>query len=352
MPFTRTKPEVSETASNLPMTPSVSIVVPVYNGAEYLDHALHSAESQTKNPSEIVVVDDASTDETPSIIRQHAPRLTKQARLAARVPAASAWNAAIRESSSDFFVVLAHDDLLEPNFVEEVTAVLNSHPDLDLLICANHTIDTGGNIIQRYQSSNATPAPRVISAAEYLDCFTRFGQWFLPTSVVTRRSLFERLNGFDPNMKVAYDWDFYLRAGAASGARIVSLDKPLSRYRIHPKQSIHLHTTADNGDNDRIFDKLPTLCAALSEPQRQWLLNNIGASLRRLVTARIPNRDIPPQALVESRAKIQSKLVSWRQSANPCAKYVSLTAPSFKQRLMWNIARSATTIKLSRLVLR
>ena len=98
--------------------PKVSIVIPVYNGANFLREAIESALAQTYENIEVIVVNDGSTDSgtTEEIARSYGDRLRYYHKENGGV--ASALNFGIREMRGEYFSWLSHDDVYYPNKVE------------------------------------------------------------------------------------------------------------------------------------------------------------------------------------------------------------------------------------------
>lgn len=110
--------------------PQFSIAVPVRNGASFLREALESALAQTYAPMEIVISDNASTDDTPLICSEFARRIPyiRYSRSEELLPLADNWNRACRMASGDWVKLLAHDDLLLPNCLERIAQELIQLP--------------------------------------------------------------------------------------------------------------------------------------------------------------------------------------------------------------------------------
>ncbi|MGH6678292.1 MAG: glycosyltransferase family 2 protein, partial [Bradyrhizobium sp.] len=106
----------------MPQTPKVSIIMPVYNGANYMRQAIDSALAQTWPSIEIIVIDDGSTDggETDRIARSYGDRIRHVKKRNGGV--ASALNAGIDIMTGDFFCWLSHDDLYVPSKTERQVA--------------------------------------------------------------------------------------------------------------------------------------------------------------------------------------------------------------------------------------
>ncbi|MFQ3634122.1 glycosyltransferase family 2 protein, partial [Roseiflexus sp.] len=124
--------------------PSVSIGLPVYNGAQYLVKALDSLLSQTYDDFEIIISDNASSDATPDICREYAardPRI-RYVRNERNVGAAPNYNRVFELSCGKYFKWMAHDDMLEPTYLERCVAVLDEHPQV--VLCHSKTVFIDG----------------------------------------------------------------------------------------------------------------------------------------------------------------------------------------------------------------
>ena len=201
--------------SNLPL---VSIVIPNYNGARYLEGCLRSLLLQSYSKMEIVVVDNASDDPSAAIVRAAAPAalLIQQTR---NLGFAGGVNAGVRASHGDWIAVLNNDTEADKNWLAECIRAIQDHPDAAFLAC--RVLDFANR-------------ERVYSAG---DCYLRAGigyrrgqeqrdgQEFLREceifsasgcAALYRRSVFEEAEGYDENF-FAYleDVDLGLRLQAA-----------------------------------------------------------------------------------------------------------------------------------------
>src|SRR5947209_5899283 len=112
----------------LAMKPILSVVIPTYNGAAFIEDALASVFGQTRQPEEIIVVDDASQDATASIVQcmaERAPLPVKFIRLGRNSGGpAHPINVGIAAASSEFIAVLDQDDVYDPSYIEQHVAGL------------------------------------------------------------------------------------------------------------------------------------------------------------------------------------------------------------------------------------
>jgi glycosyltransferase involved in cell wall biosynthesis len=328
----------------------IAVVIPVYNGEKYIAKAIESALAQTRLASEIVVVDDASTDRTPEILQRFRDReRIKLLRLDERVITPAAWNAAVRASSAPYFLVLAHDDEIDPRFIESAEDQIRKFPDSDFIAFSYRAINSGGTWMADMRVTRFLKREGPIDKTTFLDHFTP-GQFFLPSFTVTRRSAFDALGGFEERLRVAYDWEFYLRAGLS--CQFVFSSQILGSYRIHEQQSIAAHTTRDNGDNDVLFEKLSKIDGQLSEAQMKLIIQNMCDFVRRFATLAVANRELSASQVMEIRKNVQGKLRQWKSSPASISRYVTMKPSNWRQKLVWTALRWRWTTALVRPITR
>ena len=131
--------------------PRVSIVIPVYNGANYLAEAIDSALAQAD--AEVLVVDDGSTDATPSIARGYGDRIRYIAKPNGGV--SSALNRGIAEMRGEYFCWLSHDDRYLPLKTARQLAFLDAHPEARITACDFEIIDGAGRVVDTYRAARA-----------------------------------------------------------------------------------------------------------------------------------------------------------------------------------------------------
>lgn len=124
----------------------VAIGLPVYNGANYLAAALDSIVAQSFGDFDLLISDNASTDETEEICRAYARRdqRIRYIRQPQNVGAAANYNLLAQMGESPYFKWAAHDDLLAPGFLAECVEALDSDPTIVLASPASTLIDEAG----------------------------------------------------------------------------------------------------------------------------------------------------------------------------------------------------------------
>lgn len=202
--------------------PHVAIVIPCFNHGEFLGDAINSAKSQTYSDTEIVVVDDGSSD--PATIE----RLDALAAGGVRVVRqenrglSAARNAGVRATDAPFFVALDADDRLEPTFVERLLAPLLANTNLGYCYCG----------VRFFGAMNGEwPTP------EYDPKRLLTENLSVATAVVRRRA-FDEVGGYREDMRGGFeDWDFWI-ALLAQGYHGQRVEAPLFWYRKHASDSM------------------------------------------------------------------------------------------------------------------
>jgi glycosyltransferase involved in cell wall biosynthesis len=190
---------------------SVSALVPVWNGAEFLAEAIDSILAQEPAVAEIVVIDDGSTDGSGDVARGFGARVRCVRREHAGL--AATRNAAVREARSDLVAFLDADDLWPKGRLASLLATLEQHPECGIAQGRLQRMvrDEGR---QRWTLLNESwRAPNVATA-------------------LIRRALFARVGPFDENVAGADDVDWLLRA-KERGVRETQVDAVTLLYRRH-----------------------------------------------------------------------------------------------------------------------
>lgn len=209
--------------------PKVSIIIPVYNGSNYLREAIDSALAQTYTNIEVVVVNDGSSDKgkTESIALSYGNKIKYFSKPNGGV--ATALNVGIEKMTGDYFSWLSHDDMYAPQKIEKQVAALSFETNhLAIAFCDFYSIDTEGTITKECKVSK--------KAVQSIKCF-------LATDVITGihgcsllipRTLFKQYGTFNPELKCTQDYDMWFRF--AEQVPFVHVEEMLVISRQHPEQ--------------------------------------------------------------------------------------------------------------------
>jgi hypothetical protein len=210
------------------MTGPIAVAVPARDAARFVGQTLGSL-AANGGGVRWWLQDGGSTDGTPEIAR----RLARPGDTVVSEPdagQADALNRAFAAMGGEIVGFLNADDRWKPWTAEIVLRAFAENPGADLVVGAVEWIDADGNPTGHH-------AGRIGSYAEMVDVYRVWWggrQWVQP-EVFFRRTLWERVGGFDASMHLAFDFDFWVRCLRA-GARVARVEEVLAEFRLHPDQ--------------------------------------------------------------------------------------------------------------------
>ncbi|MFN8460829.1 MAG: glycosyltransferase family 2 protein [Anaerolineales bacterium] len=203
-------------------SPLVSVVIPSYNQAEFLPATIHSVLNQTYQNFEIIVVNDASPDNTDEVMKQFAdPRIKYIVHETnRRLPASR--NTGMRASKGEIIALLDADDLFHPEKLEAHVKFLNERPDVGVSYNARYDLNHSAETIR-----GLWRPPLTVSLVDLV-----LGFPFSPSDTVVRRDWAFKVGLFNPDMGSAEDTDFPCRL-ALAGCKFAGIDRALNYRRYH-----------------------------------------------------------------------------------------------------------------------
>lgn len=196
--------------------PLISVIVPVHNAERHLKEALDSVLAQSYRPIEIVAVDDGSTDGSAGVLASYGDAVA-----VIRQPnagPAAARNAGIQRARGEFISFQDADDRLHPDKLQRQYAQFEANPGMDLSVC----------LVENFWDGDAVDEPAKL--AERL--LPKIFRGVVVQAVLARRSLFDRIGMFNPEMRFCEDTDWYLRA-AENKVPGLWLEEVLVYRRVH-----------------------------------------------------------------------------------------------------------------------
>jgi glycosyltransferase involved in cell wall biosynthesis len=205
------------------MTPAISVIMPVRNGAVWLAESVASIRAQQFASFEFLIIDDGSDDGTPAMLASFAaadPRI----RVFRQAPQGivAALNAGIAEARAPYLARLDADDRARPDRLRKQFAFMEAHPEIGLLGARAEVIDGAGTRVGRL-----TPPADPGRLARVLERTNPF----VHSSIMMRTGLVRRLGGYRSAFRAAEDYDLWLRMAEVSG--VADLAEDLVQYRRH-----------------------------------------------------------------------------------------------------------------------
>lgn len=207
----------------------ISIITPNRNGADYIEKTISSILDQQGCEFELIVVDGASSDNSMNIIRKFESKLA----LTISEPDKGMYDAinkGMNHAQGDILAYLNSDDFYYPGTLEFVSKYFEENPLVDLLYGDLNFVNSNNKVIfkQNYPDFNKSYFQSMY--------YSMIGQ---PSSF-WRRTLWEKIGSFDSSLKMASDFDFFIRA--SESAKIVHVQKTLAAFRVHEKSMTQIQS--------------------------------------------------------------------------------------------------------------
>jgi glycosyltransferase involved in cell wall biosynthesis len=199
--------------------PLVSVIIPCYNGEAFLEEAIESALSQTYQRVEVIVVDDGSTDRSPAIAHKFPVRYLRQYNRGLT----ETRNRGIRESKGHYVLFLDADDRLRPEGIEAGVCALLERPECAMIV-GDHVFvsEDGRHLRDSHKDCLNTSHYQALLKSNFIEMIS---------SVLFRRDVLEEVGGFDTRLRVAEDYELYMRI--AREYPICCHNSVVSEYRLH-----------------------------------------------------------------------------------------------------------------------
>ena len=203
---------------------SISVVIPTFNRLIYLERAIKSVLNQTISVNEIIIVDDGSDDGTSEFIHSNYPNLKYIFQSNSGVSAAR--NTGIKAASSNWIAFLDSDDAWVTNKIQKQITELELNPEMNFCHSNEIWIRNGKEIKQKNTHKK-------FGGFIFDKCLDKCR--ISPSTVICRKSLLIKLNGFDEDLAICEDYDLWLRI--TSNNPVIYIEKPLIiKYGGHQDQ--------------------------------------------------------------------------------------------------------------------
>ena len=207
------------------MFPLVSVIIPCFNGVEFVSEALESALAQTHPRIEVIVIDDGSVDGSAEAIARY-PVLCLRGQ---REGVSAARNHGVRESKGDYIVFLDADDRLLPNAIRTGLDALAQHPECCMAVGAHNVVAHSGELIGKRE--------KPLHKRDYYACLLRSNFIECIATGIFRREVFFLEGFFKTGLHAAEDYDFYLRL--ARKYPVFCYSEVIAEYRLHQTNVSH-----------------------------------------------------------------------------------------------------------------
>ena len=277
--------------------PKVSVVLPNYNYARYLDERIQSILSQTYQDFELIIVDDASTDNSLEVIEKYTndPRITTKFFTENSGLPYKRWNDGADLATGKYILFAGADDSCAPTMIGRLVEKMEVNPLVGIAYAQSYEIDDKGNKIRSFKEftddlDSKRWAADYVSDGKY-ECRYLLIKNIIPnaSSALIRRDIFEQVGRFDIDLRLVADWVLYLKIFLISDIAYVA--DPLNYFRVHA-QTVRSKTKKDGQhilEMIKLFEFLPKdleIPSVYIEKARNRMANRWFNSIERLLISK------------------------------------------------------------------
>ena len=192
-------------------TPTVSVCIPTYNGAQYVERTIRSVLAQTFEDFELVVRDDGSTDDTLAVVQSIDDERVRIVAGRENAGAGANFALAVAEATGTHVKLLCQDDVIYPECLDRQVAALDADDRVVMVSCHRDIVDDHDRVV--YRNRGWRGASGVLEGDRVLRATVRAGTNLIgePSAVLFRREAFEAAGGFDTSYAYMIDLEAWTR---------------------------------------------------------------------------------------------------------------------------------------------
>ncbi|WP_055074572.1 glycosyltransferase [Pseudanabaena sp. 'Roaring Creek'] len=210
--------------------PWLSVLIPTYNGKDYLRFTLDSILRQGDRQIECIAIDDGSTDETLEILNDYVDKLPLKVIQGLRKGNwVATTNHILSIATADYVCFLHQDDIWLDDRLRIMKSLIDKHPQVNLFLHASQFIDRDGKCLGLWKS----PLPKypLVTTPHMLVKRLLIQNFIAIPAPIFRREAALQVGGLDEKLWYTADWDFWLKLAALGST--MYYPHPLSAFRIH-----------------------------------------------------------------------------------------------------------------------
>jgi glycosyltransferase involved in cell wall biosynthesis len=228
--------------------PKVSVCIPTYNRSSYLARAVSTVLAQTFDDFELIVVDNASDDDTSQVMAALKDKRIRYHRNESNLGMVGNWNRCVQLAQADYVAILHDDDLWSEHYLARVVPVLDRYGNVGLVYSAAFIVDGDG---KHHHVHTHWPNDRIVNGRlEFRELIVN-NRILCPT-VTVRRMCYERMGVFDESILLGADWEMWLRICLYYDVAYIA--EPLAYYRMQYGSISDELDFSQDGKNFKLHD--------------------------------------------------------------------------------------------------
>jgi len=237
---------------------TVSVIIPNYNHAAYLAQRITSVLNQSLPPSEIIILDDFSTDNSRAVINEFA---NQDARILTTFNDRNSgspfkqWAKGLSMAREKYIWIAESDDYADPAFLEKAVSMLDKEPTAGMVYSQSWLVDDKGVIIDSCRNLYKTLAPDIVHSGKEILEQHMAGTNIIPnaSAVVFRKQVADQIENAYQDFRLSGDWWFWCQLLSVSD--LFYIDEELNYFRSHTQKV----TVASHKDQTAILESLRVL---------------------------------------------------------------------------------------------
>lgn len=214
----------------------ITVVIPTYNKAEYIEQTIESVLRQTYTDWEIVIVDDCSSDNTEQVVQKYLSEKIRYFKHSTNWGPGATFNDGIEKANTEYVTLIASDDVLLSNHLELVMNEFQNDKSVETAFTRLKVIDENGKYLNRNIAPPFTDKYKLLNHLFYV------GNEIPSPGIAFNKKLFEKIPPFNPALIMMHDYDLNVRALMYGKTSIVSEATVL--YRRFSDISVNLSGSA------------------------------------------------------------------------------------------------------------
>lgn len=214
----------------------VSVIMSVYNCEEFLGEAVSSILGQTFRDFEFIIVDDGSTDRSLEVLRSFDDDRIRIIENESNIGLTRSLNIGLSGARGEYIARMDADDISLSERLSRQVSFLDAHPEVGLAGCTTRSIDRDGKIVRQLGHPES----------DYdIKRFLYINNRFVHSSVMIRRSVLDKYGGYNERLKMAQDYELFLRLSPHT--KFANLSEPLHLWRLNDITGISIVDIEEQG---------------------------------------------------------------------------------------------------------
>ena len=237
------------------MTPKVSIVIPNYNHARFLERRIQSVLNQTYQDFEVIYLDDCSNDNSRDIIEKYKNNEKVSKVIINSENSGSTfkqWNKGIKQAKGEYVWLAESDDYADNRFLEFMVPILEENPNVGIVKCRSYVVDQDNNILDILEENYPRDWSKSFILNGKEECLLNIKHGISianASATLIRKSVYEAIGCADTSFKMAGDWMTWCRMLDKSDFAYIS--EPLNYMRqVHSNTARAKHLYSFTGTRE------------------------------------------------------------------------------------------------------